>query len=114
MSRNVEIKAGIESIEDLVCKVEAIADAGPTEIIQDDTFFKCRNGRLKLRTFSETKGELIFYKRADEAGPKESFYLKSETAEPSVLRASLILAYGAPGGYKNAACYILKVEPGSI
>ena len=97
MSRNIEIKASIENIEDLERKIIEIADAGPTEIIQGDTFFKCKNGRLKLRTFSKTKGELIFYKRANESGPKECFYLKSETPEPSVLRESLILAYGAAG-----------------
>jgi predicted adenylyl cyclase CyaB len=97
MSRNIEIKARIENIENLERKIVGIADDGPTEIIQDDTFFKCGNGRLKLRTFSKTKGELIFYKRVDESGPKESFYLKSETPEPSILRESLILAYGAAG-----------------
>ncbi len=97
MSRNVEIKAWIENIEDLERKVVEIADDGPTEIMQDDTFFKCSNGRLKLRTFSEAKGELIFYKRADESGPKECFYLKSVTPEPSTLRESLNLAYGAAG-----------------
>ena len=97
MSRNIEIKARIENIEDLENKVVAIADEGPTEIIQDDTFFKCGNGRLKLRTLSKAKGELIFYKRADGSGPKESFYLKSETPEPSILRESLTLAYGSAG-----------------
>ena len=97
MSRNIEIKASIKNIEDLELKIVEIADKGPTEIIQDDTFFKCDNGRLKLRTFSKTKGELIFYKRADESGPKECFYLKSETPEPSILRESLVLAYGAAG-----------------
>ncbi len=97
MSRNIEIKARVGNIEDLENKLVEIADDGPTEIIQDDTFFKCGNGRLKLRTFSKTKGELIFYKRADGPGPKESFYLKSETPEPLVLRESLILAYGAAG-----------------
>ena len=97
MSRNIEIKASIKNIEDLELKIVEIADKGPTEIIQDDTFFKCDNGRLKLRTFSKTKGELIFYKRADESGPKECFYLKSETPEPSILRESLVLGYGAAG-----------------
>ncbi len=97
MPRNVEIKARIENIEDLEDKVIGIADGEPTEIIQDDTFFKCINGRLKLRTFSEDQGELIFYKRADESGPKESFYLISKTSEPSTLRESLNLAYGAAG-----------------
>jgi predicted adenylyl cyclase CyaB len=97
MHRNVEIKARIANINDLEDKVAGIADGEPTEIVQDDTFFKCANGRLKLRTFPEDRGELIFYKRADESGPKECFYLISKTSEPSTLREALNLAYGEIG-----------------
>ena len=97
MPRNVEIKARIECIEELEEKVIGIADGEPTEILQDDTFFPCDNGRLKLRTFSEDRGELIFYRRADESGPKESFYLISATSEPSSLLETLDAAYGAVG-----------------
>jgi len=56
MPRNVEIKARIESVDTLLPRVKAIADSGPTEIFQDDTFFSCPNGRLKLRAFSESAG----------------------------------------------------------
>lgn len=97
MARNIEIKARIENIEDLERKIIKIADSKPTEIAQDDTFFNCANGRLKLRTFSEGSGELIFYKRTDEAGPKESFYVISKISEPETLRETLALAYGASG-----------------
>ena len=97
MPRNVEIKARIENIEDLENRVVGISDGEPIEIVQDDTFFKCVNGRLKLRSFSEDQGELIFYKRADDSGPKECFYLISKTSEPSNLRESLNLAYGEAG-----------------
>ena len=31
-------------------------------------------------------GELIFYRRANQAGPKESFYLRSTTSTPAALR----------------------------
>ena len=75
MARNIEIKARIASVEALLPKAAALADKGPVEIIQDDTFFRCDSGRLKLRAFSEEEGELIFYRRADRHGPKESFYL---------------------------------------
>lgn len=97
MSRNIEIKARIENIKKLEEKVIRIANSEPTEIIQDDTFFKCPNGRLKLRTLSDDRGELIFYKRADKSGPKESFYLISKTSEPSILREALTMAYGSAG-----------------
>ena len=97
MPRNIEIKARIASVEALVPKAAAIADQGPIEIIQDDTFFVCEAGRLKLRAFSKEQGELIFYRRANQQGPKESFYLRSPTFAPDTLRESLSLAYGQAG-----------------
>jgi predicted adenylyl cyclase CyaB len=97
MARNVEIKARIESVEALTQRAAALADQGPTEIAQDDTFFACPNGRLKLRAFSATSGQLIFYRRPDQAGPKESFFLISPTSSPDTLREALTLAYGQAG-----------------
>jgi adenylate cyclase class IV len=73
-ARNVEIKARIASVEALSPKVVALADQGPIELEQDDTFFTCERGRLKLRAFSAAEGQLIFYQRPDQTGPKESFF----------------------------------------
>ncbi len=97
MSRNIEIKAHIASVEALVPQVEAIADQGPVQIRQDDTYFVCGAGKLKLRMFSPEKGELIYYRRAQEAGPKDSFYLRSPTTAPESLRELLTLAHGQIG-----------------
>src|SRR5207302_1619782 len=97
MARNVEIKARVSNVEAIRQKAAAVADKGPIEITQDDTFFRCESGRLKLRAFSSDEGELIFYRRADQQGPKESFYLLSPTSAPDTLRESLSLAYGQAG-----------------
>ncbi len=97
MARNIEIKARIESVAALLPRAAAIATEGPTEILQDDTFFPCTAGRLKLRAFPDGRGELIFYRRPDAPGPKESFYLRSPTADPNSLRETLSLAYGVSG-----------------
>ncbi|HMN78902.1 MAG TPA: class IV adenylate cyclase [Burkholderiaceae bacterium] len=97
MPRNIEIKASIASIDALTPLAAAIADQGPFEIRQDDTFFACPAGRLKLRAFSAGDGELIFYRRPDQQGPKESFYLRSPTSAPDSLREALTLAYGQTG-----------------
>jgi predicted adenylyl cyclase CyaB len=96
-SRNVEIKARISSIEALVPRVAALADQGPVEIEQYDTFFVCERGRIKLRALSATEGQLIFYRRANQAGPKESRFVISPTASPDSLRDTLTLAYGSAG-----------------
>lgn len=97
MPRNVEVKARISSIHALTPRVVAIATSGPIDIDQDDTFFRCSKGRLKLRAFSNGDGELIFYRRADGAGPREAFYLRSPTSSADTLRDSLSIAYGQTG-----------------
>src|SRR6478752_355769 len=97
LARNIEIKDRVENVALLTPKVAELASEGPLEIAQDDTFFFCDNGRLKLRAFSIDSGELIFYRRVNQAGPKESFYLRSPTSSPETLRESLSLAYGQIG-----------------
>ncbi len=57
MARNVEIKARISNVEALWQKARALASEGPFEIEQDDTFFRCEAGRLKLRDFLDGNGE---------------------------------------------------------
>ena len=98
MPRNIEIKARIDSVAELLPRAQALAAGqAPVEILQDDTFFRCPNGRLKLRAFSADSGELIFYRRADQQGPKESFYVLTPTTQPDSLRETLRLACGDAG-----------------
>ena len=97
MARNIEIKARVGDLPSVADKAAALADSGPVEIAQDDSFFRCEQGRLKLRAFSDSEGELIFYRRDNQSGPKQSFYVRSRTAEPAVLRETLALAYGLAG-----------------
>ena len=97
MARNVEIKARVADMDALRARAAAIADSGPVEIPQDDTFFGCHNGRLKLRVFENGHGELIFYRRPDAGGPKVSFYILSPTTAPDTLREALTLANGQEG-----------------
>ena len=97
MARNVEIKARITGVAALEARVAALADAGPTAIAQDDSFFHCAQGRLKLRTFADGQGELIAYERSDSAGPKLCDYLRAPVAEPAALRDALTRACGLRG-----------------
>ena len=97
MARNIEIKARVADMDALAARTAAIADSGPTVIPQDDTFFCCDNGRLKLRVFEDGRGELIFYRRPDGDGPKVSFYVLSPTGSPDTLREALTLANGQEG-----------------
>lgn len=107
MPRNIEIKAKIARVDTLLPKVAAIASQGPVEITQDDTFFRCESGRLKLRTLSPSAGQLIFYRRADRQGPKESFYHVTPTSEPDSLRETLSLACGQIGRVRKTRTLFL-------
>lgn len=97
MARNVEIKARIASVDAVEPLAAALATAGPTLIAQDDSFFRCANGRLKLRAFADGTGELIFYQRPDQPGPKLSAYQLVPTAHPGPLRDALAAAHGLAG-----------------
>lgn len=97
MARNIEIKTRLESAHAMHSKVARLADSGPIEIVQDDWFFNCAAGRLKLRISSAEQGELIFYQRPDQPGPKESSYCIVPTMAPDSLRETLARAYGIAG-----------------
>ncbi|HZR20412.1 MAG TPA: class IV adenylate cyclase [Verrucomicrobiae bacterium] len=107
MPRNIEIKARIDSVESSLAKAAALADSGPTEIIQDDTFFPCPNGRLKLRVFPSLTGELIFYQRPDSAEPKESRYIIAPVPAPDLMREVLTEAYGQIGRVRKTRTLFL-------
>ncbi|MES2949881.1 MAG: class IV adenylate cyclase [Pseudomonadota bacterium] len=101
MPRNIEIKARIDSVEQLKPVAVSISDGEPVDILQDDTFFPCAEGRLKLRAFADGTGVLIFYQRVDQKGPKESFFTTAATHSPDALRDTLSLAYGQSGRVKK-------------
>lgn len=97
MARNIEIKARVADMKVMAERAANIADEGPWTIEQDDTFFGCRDGRLKLRDFGNGNGELIFYRRPDQAGPGQSEYRITPTEDPDGLRAVLADALGVVG-----------------
>lgn len=107
MARNVEIKARIESVESLLPIARSIAGGAPETIEQDDSFFPCPHGRLKLRDFGDGRGELIQYHRADDAGPKTSTYVRSPTASPGTLREALTRALGTLGRVRKRRLLLL-------
>jgi predicted adenylyl cyclase CyaB len=97
MARNIEIKARIPDMHVLQERASLLSGARPEIIHQEDIFFKCDEGRLKLRILSPDSGQLIFYQRADQKGPKTSNYYITETREPSSLLDVLDRSYGKTG-----------------
>ena len=97
MPSNIEIKAHVHAFEEIRRRAEQRSDT-PVEVIpQVDTFFNTPQGRLKLRVLSEDKGQLIYYIRPDQDGPKRSDYHLSLTSDPKNLKRVLDLAYGIRG-----------------
>lgn len=97
MRRNVEIKARVGDLTSLRKRVQEISDSAPTVIHQEDTFFECPRGRLKVRRVSDAYGELIYYERRDSREARESRYVCSTTLKPGSLIATLAQAYGIRG-----------------
>jgi predicted adenylyl cyclase CyaB len=97
MPRNIEIKARIQNLAEIASRAVPLAQHDPVLILQEDFFFNVPHGRLKLRKFDAAHGELIYYEREDTLEPKESFYLRTATAEPDALVETLRAALGLRG-----------------
>lgn len=97
MPSNIEIKARARHFDEIRRRAEELSDV-PVEVIpQEDIFFHTPQGRLKLRILSEDRGQLIYYTRPDQEGPKRSDYHLFHTADPADLKRILELAYGIRG-----------------
>ncbi len=97
MHRNIEVKARVTDsrrIRDLALA----SGAAPVHVLhQTDTFFVVTRGRLKLRELDDGSGELIFYERLDETGPKASSYWVYPCSQPKILSTVLAQALGVRG-----------------
>ena len=97
MPANIEIKARVHDFKSLQQKVELLSDAPCQVIQQEDTFFNCQNGRIKLRELGPHRGQLVYYLRPDISGPKHAEYKIFETDDPAGLKTILTEAYGVRG-----------------
>jgi adenylate cyclase class IV len=108
MARNVEIKARIAGVQQLLPRALALPGAvGPELIEQDDTFFTVPQGRLKLRQFADGSGQLIAYQRPDATGPKLSDYVLAPVPQPGPLREALERACGLLGRVRKRRLLVL-------
>jgi adenylate cyclase, class 2 len=90
---NVEIKAKCFHLD----KVEAFLFANNARFVgvdfQKDTYFQVPEGRLKLRE-GNIENNLIFYKRNNQKGPKQSDFHLVPVPAPGALKALLAEALG--------------------
>src|SRR6478609_6620036 len=101
MGANIEVKARANDWSGQRALAEKLTGRGPVLLDQVDTFFKVPAGRLKLRQITPDQGELIFYQRPDQLGPKRSDYSVAITDRPEALRETLAQALGVYGEVKK-------------
>lgn len=101
MPANIEIKARAANFDEIKSRAEKLSDVPVDVIPQEDTFFNVDHGRLKLRVLAPDRGQLIYYSRPNQEGPKRSDYHIAETPDPDNLKRVLELAYGIRGVVKK-------------
>ena len=69
MPFNIEIKARARNFDEIRRRAERLSSIPAETIPQEDIFFHTLQGRLKLRTLSEDRGQLIYYTRPDQEDP---------------------------------------------
>ena len=97
MPANIEIKARVSDFEKLKQAASRLSEIPCQMIHQEDTFFNCAQGRIKLRQLSPVRGQLIYYRREDILGPKHSEYQIFESDNPGELKAILAQVLGVRG-----------------
>lgn len=91
---NVELKARDPDPEATAARVLALGAEDRGVLIQRDTYFAARRGRLKLRGEDGRGSELIAYRRPDATEPEQSAYVRAPVGEPAALGEALDAALG--------------------
>ena len=92
--RNVELKARDHDPERTLRAALAHGAQDQGVLVQRDTYFAAREGRLKLREQDARTAQLIAYARADEAAARASAYHLVDVPDPAALTAALGDALG--------------------
>ena len=91
MIRNVEIKARSHDLNKIRNILQALGSDCKGVDHQIDTYFRVQDGRLKLRQ-GNIENALIFYRRPDQSGPKQSDVLLYPTEDGGVTLLSMLEA----------------------
>lgn len=91
---NVELKARDADPDATAARCRALGAEDRGVLVQRDTYFVGRRGRLKLREQDADGSELIAYRRPDANEPAESAYIRADAADPQALHEALDAALG--------------------
>jgi predicted adenylyl cyclase CyaB len=91
---NIELKARLASLETAREVASRLATERLEDQLQIDTYFHCKQGRLKLREIDRERAELIWYERPDQSEPKASNYCLVPVDDPAAAKQALVAALG--------------------
>jgi adenylate cyclase class IV len=91
---NLELKARIPSLQKAISAVIAAGAQEQGVLLQHDTYFQVKKGRLKLREFGDGTAELIYYTREESTEERRSFFTRLSVSEPGILKKMLSEAMG--------------------
>lgn len=72
--KNIELKIILPDFRNVLVVLKKIRAKAKGNLLQLDTYYNCKNGRLKLREVNGKNFELIFYRRPDKKNSKLSDY----------------------------------------
>ncbi len=105
--RNLEAKFKLADLETARRRVEALGFVFSATLIQRDTFFAVREGKLKLR--EEAAGaSLIHYRRDSASGFELSHYSIAQVIEPAATKAILESALGIIADVRKRRTLMLR------
>jgi len=105
--RNLEAKFKLHDLERARKQAEAIKYQFKATLLQRDTFFRVREGKLKLRE-EESGAWLIFYGRQDSRDLKLSSYEIVPIPEPEKTRNVMTQALGAIATVKKTRILMMR------
>jgi adenylate cyclase len=96
--KNLEIKGKIADVEAFQLSAVACGAKKQGILVQKDTYFPVREGRLKVRQEGDGRGELIFYRREEDGSAERwSDWSACPLADPAAACAVLGAALGVKG-----------------
>jgi len=119
MRRNIELKARLGDLSPARTAVRRLGAREAGVLVQTDTYFFVREGRMKLRETEGRSAELIWYRRSDEASLRDSNYRIAEVSDAGGMKEELAQSLGVRGQvrkrrelwmWENVRIHLVDVE----
>ncbi len=119
--KNIELKVGLDDFRKVRSQLKSLGAKYQGKLCQVDTYFKSKNGRLKIREINNRLYELIFYQRPDQGESKVSNYqiirisgnqlkIFKEVLRKSMGKKVVVRKERDLWKYKNTRIYLDKVD----